>query len=53
MLYEGNVKVTVVGDNSIGGKFIEMAARYMRYCISMYRNTIEAILATRKERHFF
>ena len=53
MLYEGNVKVTIVVDNSIGGNFIEMVARYMRHCISICRNTIEAIPATRKERHFF
>ena len=53
MLYEGNVKVKVAVDSLNGGKFIAMAARYMKYCISIYRHTIEAILATKKERHFF
>ena len=51
MFKNENVEVKVVVGNS--GKFDEMVVRYMKYCISIYRNTIEAILATNKERHFF
>ena len=36
-----NIEVKVMVGNS--GTFIEMAVRYMKYCISIYRNTTEAI----------
>ena len=52
MFYNETVKVEVMVRNSVGGRFNEMAVRYVKYCISIYCTTIEAVLATKKERHF-